>query len=147
MQRLLSTLLCIAAIFTGCTDSRKDDEAAPEDGYSEYDIAQPPEKAGTGPETHIVRIMQMKFVPDVLNVHKGDTIMWINDDLVEHDVTEQTLMSWTSSRLSSGSSWKVVATNSETYYCSLHVIMKGQIVVDGRELAMLTSTYPITQCD
>lgn len=73
--------------------------------------------------------------------------MWINDDLVEHDVTEQTLMSWTSSRLSSGSTWKMVATNSEAYYCSLHVIMKGQIVVDGSELAMLTSTSPITQCD
>lgn len=134
-------------VFAACTDSRKDDKAAQEDGYSEYDIAQPPEKAGKGPETHIVRITQMKFIPDVVNVHKGDTIMWINDDLVEHDVTEQTLRSWTSSRLSPGSAWKMAATNSEAYYCSLHVIMKGQIVVNGSKLAMITFSQSITQCD
>lgn len=134
-------------VFAACTDSRKNDKSSDEDGYNEYDIAQPPSKSGKEAETHIVRITQMKFVPDVVNVHNGDTIMWINDDLVEHDVTEETLMSWTSSRLSPGSVWKMVATNSEAYYCSLHVIMKGQIVVDGRELAMITFSPPITRCD
>ena len=147
MRLLLSTWLCIAIASTACTNSQNDHKVADEDGYSEYDIAQPPSKSGKRAETHIVRITQMKFVPDIVNVHKGDTIMWINDDLVEHDVTEQTLMSWTSSRLSPGTAWKMVATNSEGYYCSLHVIMKGQIVVDGSKLAMATYPPPITQCD
>lgn len=147
MQRLLSAWLCVAIVFAACRESRNDHEATGEDGYSEYDIAQAPPKSSKGAETHIVRITQLKFVPEVVKVHKGDTIMWINDDLVEHDVTEQTLMSWTSSRLSTGSTWKMAATNSVGYYCSLHVIMKGQIVVDGSDLAMITFSPPITQCD
>ena len=147
MQRLLSAWLCVAIVFAACTESRNDHDATGEDGYGEYDIAQPPPKPTGGSETHIVRITQMKFVPDVVKVHKGDTIMWINDDLVEHDVTEQALMSWTSSRLSPGSTWKMAATNSEGYYCSLHVIMKGQIVVGGSDLAMVTFSAPITQCE
>ena len=32
------------------------------------------------PTTHTVLIKKMKFIPEVLNVKKGDTVVWINKD-------------------------------------------------------------------
>lgn len=82
------------------------------------------------PETHYVEIIQMKFQPEVINVNKGDTIVFINKDIVTHDVTEELHKSWTSKPIASGNSWKMVATQSVNYFCSLHVVMKGKIIVN-----------------
>ncbi len=95
---------------------------------------------------HTVEISQMKFVPEVLNVSKGDTIVWINKDMVEHDVTEEATNAWTSSKIPAGGSWEMVATQSDAYFCSLHVVMKGKIIVDGNALAMVNAIPSITQC-
>lgn len=76
-----------------------------------------------------VEIKGMKFQPAVLNVHKGDTITWVNNDFVDHDVTEEGSKEWSSSLLSPGKSWSMVADKSAGYYCSIHVVMKGKVVV------------------
>lgn len=80
------------------------------------------------PQTHIVKIVEMKFQPEVLEVHKGDTVVWINNDLVTHDVTEEN-KSWASPPITNGNTWKKAITKSESYYCSIHLIMKGKLVV------------------
>lgn len=131
MCRSIFSSLLIVLMGIGCTGSQHESATIPPDNV---------------PKLHVVEITQMKFVPDVLNVNKGDTIMWINKDMVDHDVTEQNLNSWTSSRMPSGASWKMVATKSDAYYCSLHVIMEGKIIVDGNELAMTAFTGNITLC-
>src|SRR5690606_29549721 len=77
---------------------------------------------------------------------KGDTIVWINKDMVEHDVTEEATNAWTSSRIPAGGSWEMVATQSDAYFCSLHVVMKGKVIVDGNELAMAEGSPFITKC-
>jgi plastocyanin len=82
------------------------------------------------PEKHIVEIVQMKFQPEVLHVNEGDTVVFINKDLFVHDVTEELHKSWTSKPIASGSSWKMVATQSVDYFCSIHVVMKGKIIVN-----------------
>jgi plastocyanin len=69
------------------------------------------------PQTHMVEIISMKFKPADLKVHKGDTVVWINKDLVDHDVTEVN-KAWASPRLVSGSSWKKVITKSDNYFCA-----------------------------
>jgi plastocyanin len=79
---------------------------------------------------HSVEIRQMQFVPSEIRVHKGDTIAWINNDIVVHDVTEEKNKEWSSSPLPIGSTWKMVAVKSADYYCSIHVVMKGKIVVE-----------------
>lgn len=81
------------------------------------------------PKVYIVEIKQMKFVPAEIRVHSGDKITWVNHDIVTHDVTEKTHNAWTSSPLTIGSSWSMTATQSADYYCSIHVVMKGKIVV------------------
>jgi plastocyanin len=78
---------------------------------------------------HTVEIKQMKFQPEELVVQKGDTVVWINHDIVPHDVTEESKKIWTSSLMPVGASWSLVIDESARYYCSIHVIMKGELIV------------------
>lgn len=80
------------------------------------------------PQTHVVEIIEMKFQPEELEVHRGDTVVWINKDIVAHDVTEVD-KAWASPALANGSSWKKEITKNESYYCSIHLIMKGELLV------------------
>jgi plastocyanin len=81
------------------------------------------------PKTHRVEIKGMKFQPAELNVKKGDTVVWINRDVVVHDVTEETKRAWTSSAIPADKSWKMVAQQNADYFCSIHPVMKGKIRV------------------
>lgn len=76
---------------------------------------------------HKVRIKQMKFVPDSITVNIGDSITFINKDVVSHDVTEEKSKKWTSKTLKRGETWSMIASEDVNYFCSLHVIMKGKI--------------------
>ena len=84
----------------------------------------------TAHKTYTVEIKQMKFQPAELLVQKGDTVIWINRDIVAHDVTEEPGKAWTSSLIPPGKSWSLVVTQSADYYCSIHVVMKGKLIVE-----------------
>jgi plastocyanin len=79
----------------------------------------------------IVEIKQMQFQPSELVIQTGDTIVWINRDIVAHDVTEESAKAWASSALATGQSWTRVFTESANYYCAIHQVMKGKIIVQG----------------
>ena len=81
------------------------------------------------PVVHTVEIKQMKFHPEELLVQKGDTVIWVNNDIVAHDVTEESSKAWTSSLMPVGQSWSLVVSQSVDYYCSIHVVMKGKLIV------------------
>src|SRR6185312_12564755 len=76
-----------------------------------------------------VDIKQMQFQPASLTVQKGDTVIWTNHDIVAHDVTEEKDKRWTSGPLAPGQSWSLVVTQSADYYCSIHVVMKGKLIL------------------
>jgi plastocyanin len=82
------------------------------------------------PATHTVEIKDMKFVPEAITVKKGDTILWINQDITNHDVTEEKTKAWASGPLKSGASWKMAVSDNADYFCSIHVVMKGTIRVE-----------------
>jgi plastocyanin len=82
------------------------------------------------PHVYTVSISEMTFHPKAIKVHKGDTIIWINHDLVAHCVTEVSNKPWTSSAIPSGRSWKMVVIQSSDYYCAIHPVMKGKIVAE-----------------
>lgn len=90
--------------------------------------AETPEEK-SAPSLYVVQIEQMKFLPANITVHTGDTIMWVNNDMVAHDVTEEKNKSWSSSLLQPGKSWKLVPKSSADYYCSIHQVMKGSFEV------------------
>lgn len=79
---------------------------------------------------YTIEIKQMQFQPAVLKVHSGDTVVWVNHDIVAHDVTEQSRKAWSSSPLAPGASWHMIANENADYYCSIHQVMKGKLEVD-----------------
>ena len=74
-----------------------------------------------------VEIIKMKFVPANLTVEKGDKVVLINKDFLVHDVTDELKHSWSSKPLKQGDSYSKIITKNESYYCSLHQVMKGSI--------------------
>jgi hypothetical protein len=66
-------------------------------------------RAGYTPQNHVVEIKDMKFQPAGLKVHKGDTVTWINKDIVVHDVTQQN-KAWASPPIMPDATWKKVIT-------------------------------------
>lgn len=81
------------------------------------------------PKTHTVTIFQMKFDPEHLDVKKGDKVIWINKDLVPHDVTQEPDKKWTSGVLQKDKKWSMIINEDEAYFCSIHKVMKGTITV------------------
>lgn len=81
------------------------------------------------PTTHTVTISQMKFNPEYLTVKKGDKVVWINKDIVPHDVTEIN-KKWTSGPMKTGDDWSKTITDNFDYYCSIHIVMKGSISIE-----------------
>lgn len=77
-----------------------------------------------------VIIKNMTFTPSELQVHKGDIVIWINKDIVAHNVTDYPGNKWTSGTLARGSSWKKTIGGTFDYFCSIHPSMKGKIIVD-----------------
>jgi plastocyanin len=76
-----------------------------------------------------IEINDMKFQPAMLTAHNGDTVIWINRDMVPHCVTEENSKTWTSLPIPAGGSWKMVVTQNSNYYCAIHMVMKGRIVI------------------
>ena len=85
--------------------------------------------AGEKKETiHYVTIAQMNFSPAEITVNKGDTLVFINHDLVAHNVTEEDSNAWASPVLQPGQQWEHIVTASANYYCTIHPVMKGKII-------------------
>jgi len=82
------------------------------------------------PISYTVEIKAMKFEPEEIKVHAGDTVTWINRDMVAHNVTEEGTKIWTSDVLSPDKSWRMAVTKSADYYCNIHTGMKGKIIVE-----------------
>jgi plastocyanin len=91
--------------------------------------ASPEERIVSKPRSYTIQIKQMQFQPAELTVHAGDTVVFVNQDMVAHDVTEETRKAWASGPMPTGASWKMVATDDADYYCSIHAVMKGKILL------------------
>lgn len=75
-----------------------------------------------------VTINLMKFNPEILDVNKGDTVIWINKGLVAHTVKSYQDNKFYSDTLQPGQMWKWVVTDSAAYYCTIHpVTMLGKL--------------------
>jgi plastocyanin len=121
MNILLKRSLCMLAtvIAAGCSSPSNENN----------NVTEQPE-IKPAPSVDTVNIVKMKFSPADIAVHSGDTVIWINNDMVAHDITEQRNHSWSSSLLAPGKSWKMVITKDEDYYCSIHQVMTGKIILE-----------------
>ena len=83
-----------------------------------------------GQTEHIIEIVNFKFSPLLLSVKSGDTVTWINRDVVSHNVSNDKRSNWRSPDLRKGGTFSIVLTDDLSYVCSLHIAsMKGTIVV------------------
>ena len=79
-------------------------------------------------QTYQVEIRGMQFAPASMRVHRGDTIVFTNKDLVPHTATAA---GWfDSGPLQPGQSWHYVVTDSVDYDygCTMHPTMHGKLL-------------------
>ena len=79
-----------------------------------------------------VKIDNFTFNPKQVTVKAGDTVTWVNHDDIPHTVTSKTLV-FRSNALDSDDkfSFTFTAPGSFDYFCSLHPMMTGTIVVEA----------------
>jgi plastocyanin len=75
-----------------------------------------------------VAIKNMKFSPATIEIKKGDTVEWKNDDITPHTATGAT---FDSAAIAPEASWRHTFTEagSVSYICTFHPDMKGSITV------------------
>ncbi|MEX6632931.1 plastocyanin/azurin family copper-binding protein [Hyphococcus lacteus] len=90
--------------------------------------------AACGPvtaETHIVSIQGLEFVPATLDAQVGDTVVWVNEDVLVHTATADN-GAWDSGTMQAGDEWSVVleASGIVDYTCIFHPTMVGTINIE-----------------
>jgi plastocyanin len=81
-------------------------------------------------QTHTVTIEGMRFQPEVLTVAPGDTVVWVNKDLVPHTATSKT-GGFDSKDIQADKSWRyaIQTTGEFAYICTFHPTMKAMLRV------------------
>jgi plastocyanin len=76
------------------------------------------------PKTHTITMQGNGYHPEVLTVKRGDTIVWVNKDLVPHTATSD---SFDSQTIATGKSWRYTfqAKGDFPYGCTFHPTMRG----------------------
>jgi plastocyanin len=111
---LLGAVLFLYSCSPSPENNKKTDTAAPKE---------------TPYEVYTVEIKGMRFVPDSITVKKGDRIVFVNRDIVTHCVTEEGSHAWTSSAIPAGEAYMLAVNASSNYYCAIHQVMKGKIIL------------------
>ena len=73
----------------------------------------------------------MEFRPATLTVAVGDTIVWINRDIVPHTATAKGRTNWDTGTLAQSQSGRYVAQHKGVlqYACTFHPTMHGTLTV------------------
>lgn len=106
------TVAALAAIAFGAAPARKA-------------VAEQPQKTD-----HLVEIAKFTFTPTRVRVRAGDTITWLNRDIVPHTATALD-KSWDTDTIESGMRKSLVVADgmSGTYYCRFHPKMTADITL------------------
>jgi plastocyanin len=83
------------------------------------------------PVRHVVEIRGMAFHPAELEIGRGDTVVWINRDIVPHTATGSGKPGWSTGTLVQDQSGQYVPHHRGTtsYFCVLHPVMKGKLII------------------
>jgi plastocyanin len=89
---------------------------------------------GGGPAAaadHVVEIRGLEFIPASIDVNPGDTITWINKDVMPHTATSDD-GAWDSGDIAAGAEWtlSVESDFAGGYTCTYHPTMMGEISVE-----------------
>lgn len=135
---LVIALIIIVGVFYYNSVNKADNSFSVEDNSNRNDLGLeepgngeivPVENIGT---THIIEISGFSFSPEVLNIKKGDKVIWTNMDSVQHTVTSDSGSTLESKLIGKGESYSYLFNQggSYSYHCIPHPAMKGKIVVN-----------------
>jgi plastocyanin len=89
-----------------------------------------------GGTTHTVVIEGMKFTPATVTIRRGDSVMWVNKDIVDHTATSpaSARQPFDSRLIGQGKTWtrRFTAEGTYDYVCTFHPTMTGLINVSAR---------------
>lgn len=82
-------------------------------------------------KTYNVSIVNFAFSPSTLNINKGDTIVWTNNDSAPHQVKGDALGSLSSPVMTLKQTYSFIFNDASTfnYHCAIHPSMTGVVVV------------------
>jgi plastocyanin len=82
-------------------------------------------------KTYVVTIENMQFVPQELTVHRGDRVVWVNQDLFPHTATAVS-KKFDSGEIVAQKRWSYVAkaAGEYAYSCIYHPTMKAVLIVE-----------------
>jgi plastocyanin len=82
------------------------------------------------PKTYTVTMENMRFQPETLTVTRGDTIVWVNKDLVPHTATSQA-GGFDSEVIQAENSWRLTVQKKGNfaYVCTFHPTMTAMLRV------------------
>jgi plastocyanin len=87
------------------------------------------------PRRHVVEIRGMAFHPAVLTVAPGDTVVWVNHDIVPHTATaaRSGAPRWDTGQLQQGQHGGYVphAAGAIRYVCTFHPMMQGTLIIQA----------------
>ncbi len=81
-------------------------------------------------KTYTVEIKEMKFIPEEIKVKMVDQVVFINRDMVVHCVRQVGDTGWSSTAIPADGTWFIMVRESADYYCAIHKVMKGRIIVE-----------------
>ncbi|MBS0393675.1 MAG: cupredoxin family copper-binding protein [Proteobacteria bacterium] len=86
------------------------------------------------PRSATVTIENMRFAANVVTVHRGDRVVFVNKDLVPHTVTADG-RTFDSGAIAANGSWSSLAlkVGRFPYHCAYHPTMRGTLVVLATE--------------
>jgi plastocyanin len=86
--------------------------------------------AAAAPRVHTVLIEGMRFEPEGVTVAPGDTVVWVNRDMVPHTATSASGR-FDSNEIAPGKTWSHVirSTGEFSYVCTYHPLMKATLRV------------------
>jgi plastocyanin len=82
------------------------------------------------PKTHTVTMENMRFQPERLTVALGDTVVWVNKDLVPHTATSKA-GGFDSAAIQADKSWRLTVRKEGDfpYVCTFHPTMTAMLRV------------------
>jgi plastocyanin len=131
MKRWLALLLaCLAVAAVGCGDD--DDDGGGGGGGDAQEQAAPEAEGGEAGGGTEVSMENIEFNPKDVTVKAGDTVTWVNDDSVGHDVTGDDFKSGEPGAMQNGDTFEHTFDTAGTfdYVCTVHPGMEGTVKVE-----------------
>jgi plastocyanin len=126
---LLIACVALGLVVAGCGGD-DDDDGGGGDGAATTE--QPAGGGGGGGGGTEVSMEGIQFNPAEVTVSAGDTVTWVNNDSVDHDVTADSFSSGEPGGMASGDTFEHTFDEAGTfeYVCTVHPGMDGTVVVE-----------------